>query len=206
MVDFAGWQMPLMYPTGVLAEHLATRRTAGLFDVSHMGRFTFRGAGALAFLQHVLTSNAQALDVGQAQYTLISTETGGAVDDAYLYRFVPDEYMLVVNAANRRKDWDHLQAQLTLPAGADTRPEAGPNAGAEAAREAGAGAVSDTHADAGVGAGAGAAPDAGRRFPDVILTDCSDELAMISLQGPASERSSKACSRRANSPSHGATN
>ena len=186
MVDFAGWQMPLMYPTGVLAEHLATRRTAGLFDVSHMGRFTFRGAGALAFLQHVLTSNAQALDVGQAQYTLIPTETGGAVDDAYLYRFVPDEYMLVVNAANRRKDWDHLQAQLTLPAGADTRPEAGPNAGAEAAREAGAGAVSDTHADAGVGAGAGAAPDAGRRFPDVILTDRSDELAMISLQGPAS--------------------
>ncbi len=71
MVDFAGWHMPLMYPTGVVAEHLATRRAAGLFDVSHMGRFAIGGADALPFLQYVLSNNAAALEVGQAQYTFI---------------------------------------------------------------------------------------------------------------------------------------
>jgi aminomethyltransferase len=112
MVAFAGWDMPLMYPTGVVAEHLATRRRAGLFDVSHMGRFVVRGSRALDFLQRVLRNNAAALEVGQAQYTFIPTETGGAVDDAYLYRLFPDEYLLVVNAANREKDWAHLQDRL----------------------------------------------------------------------------------------------
>ncbi len=72
MVDFAGWEMPLQYSGGIVAEHLATRRQAGLFDVSHMGRFTVRGAGALPFLQHVLTNNAAALEVCQAQYTIIA--------------------------------------------------------------------------------------------------------------------------------------
>jgi len=109
MVDFAGWDMPLTYPTGTVEEHLATRGHAGLFDVSHMGRFIIGGAGALAFLQRALSNNAAALDLYQAQYTFITTETGGAVDDAYLYRFYEDEFLLVVNAANRQKDWDHLQ-------------------------------------------------------------------------------------------------
>jgi aminomethyltransferase len=112
MVDFAGWDMPVSYPTGVVAEHLATRRTAGLFDISHMGRFTVSGPGALGFLQRVLSNNAAALEVGQSQYTFIPTQTGGAVDDAYLYRFVKDDYLLVVNAANRQKDWAHLTAHL----------------------------------------------------------------------------------------------
>jgi aminomethyltransferase len=111
MVDFAGWEMPLQYPGGIVAEHLATRRRAGLFDVSHMGRFTVRGAGALPFLQHVLTNNAAALEVCQAQYTIIADERGGAIDDAYLYRFSHDEYLLVVNAANRLKDWDHFAGE-----------------------------------------------------------------------------------------------
>jgi aminomethyltransferase len=110
MVEFAGWEMPIQYPTGIVTEHLKTRRFAGLFDVSHMGRFVFRGAGALAFLQHVLTNNAAALDVGHAQYTMVPNEQGGAIDDAYLYRFVDGEYLLVVNAGNRKKDWDHFQA------------------------------------------------------------------------------------------------
>jgi aminomethyltransferase len=113
MVEFGGWEMPLLYPTGIVAEHLATRRTAGLFDISHMGRLVIRGAGAVPFLQHVLTNNAAALDVGEGHYTLISTETGGAVDDAYLYRFVGDEFLLVVNAANREKDLAHLDSLLT---------------------------------------------------------------------------------------------
>ena len=86
LVEFAGWEMPLSYPAGTVAEHLATRRTAGLFDVSHMGRIVVDGPRALEFLQRVLSNNAAALDLLQAQYTFIPTETGGAVDDAYLYR------------------------------------------------------------------------------------------------------------------------
>jgi aminomethyltransferase len=112
MVDFGGWEMPVQYPTGIIAEHLATRSAAGLFDVSHMGRFVVRGPGATAFLQHVLTNNAEALDVLQAQYTIVPTASGGAVDDAYLYRFLEGEYLLVVNAANRAKDWDHFHEHL----------------------------------------------------------------------------------------------
>ena len=112
MVEFGGWEMPVLYPTGIVQEHLATRKGAGLFDVSHMGRCIFRGTGAVKFLQYVLSNNAEALDckVIGAQYTLIPNETGGAVDDAYLYHFTEDEYLLVVNAANRRKDWGHLQS------------------------------------------------------------------------------------------------
>ena len=112
MVDFGGWDMPVQYPTGILAEHLATRSGAGLFDVSHMGRFALRGPGAWPFLQHVLTNNAEALDPLQAQYTIVPTQTGGAVDDAYLYRFAEGEYSLVVNAANRVKDWEHFEEHL----------------------------------------------------------------------------------------------
>jgi aminomethyltransferase len=141
MVPFAGWEMPIMYPSGVVSEHLATRRHAGLFDVSHMGRFVIRGPGALAFLQQALTNNAAALEVGQAQYTMLPTPTGGVLDDAYLYRFVADEYLLVVNAANREKDWSYLEGHLPVDAPGEARPE---------------------------------------------LVDKSDEIVMISLQGPES--------------------
>jgi len=112
LVEFGGWEMPLQYTTGIVQEHLATRKWAGLFDVSHMGRFVIHGREALSFLQHVLTNNAVALKVGESQYTIIPNESGGAIDDAYLYRFVEDEYLLVVNAANRDKDWSHLQTHL----------------------------------------------------------------------------------------------
>lgn len=114
MVDFNGWDMPVSYPNGIVAEHLATRKAAGLFDVSHMGRFIIRGAGTVKFLQHVLSNNAVALNVNEliAQYTIIPNETGGAVDDTYLYHFVEGEYLLVVNAANRLKDWKHFQSVL----------------------------------------------------------------------------------------------
>jgi aminomethyltransferase len=111
-VDFNGWEMPLHYAPGILEEHLATRRVAGLFDVSHMGRFFLTGKGALAFLQYVLTNNAAALEPEQAQYTILATQTGGAVDDCYLYRPNKDEYMLVVNAANAKKDWDWMHKFL----------------------------------------------------------------------------------------------
>ncbi|MFB3891650.1 MAG: glycine cleavage system aminomethyltransferase GcvT [Phycisphaerae bacterium] len=112
MVEFGGWEMPVQYPTGIVEEHLLTRREAGLFDVSHMGRLVFRGAGAIQFLQHALTNNAAALDVGQAHYTMIPNARGGAVDDAYLYRFLKDQYLLVVNAANRQKDIEHFKTLL----------------------------------------------------------------------------------------------
>ncbi len=117
MVPFGGWEMPVQYPAGIVQEHLATRRQAGLFDVSHMGRLTVSGRDALAFLQRCLTNNAAALEPGQSQYTLIADENGGAIDDAYLYRFVPESYRLVVNAANRQKVWRHLQDQATGFAG-----------------------------------------------------------------------------------------
>jgi aminomethyltransferase len=108
MVEFGGWDMPVQYEAGIVQEHLNTRKQAGLFDVSHMGRFIVSGSDALAFLQHVLTNNAAALEIEESQYTMIPDDSGGAVDDAYLYRFGADEYLLVVNASNRQKDWQHL--------------------------------------------------------------------------------------------------
>jgi aminomethyltransferase len=109
MVEFAGWEMPLNYPAGIIAEHLAVRKYGGLFDISHMGRFLVTGKGALPFLQYVLTSNVAALEPGQSQYTIIPDNRGGAIDDAYLYRMTEEEYLLVVNAANTEKDWQWLQ-------------------------------------------------------------------------------------------------
>ncbi len=110
MVEFAGWEMPVQYPTGIVEEHLRARRGAGLFDISHMGRFLVSGRDSLPFLQHALTNNAAALEPGKAQYTMIPNEGGGAIDDAYLYCLNALEYLLVVNAANRDKDWEHLQS------------------------------------------------------------------------------------------------
>jgi len=112
IVEFAGWDMPIQYSDGIIQEHLTTRKSAGLFDVSHMGRFTLRGDDALPFLQHVLTNNAEALEVEEGQYTMIPNENGGAIDDAYLYRFMEDEYLLVVNASNRLKNWEHFKNEL----------------------------------------------------------------------------------------------
>ena len=116
MVDFAGWRMPVQYKAGIIAEHLATRRGAGLFDVSHMGRFRVTGPGAEDFLLAVLTNSASGLEPGQAQYTFIANETGGAVDDAYLYRLGREDFLLVVNAGNRAADRDWLRGYLP-PAG-----------------------------------------------------------------------------------------
>lgn len=112
MVDFAGWQMPIQYPQGIVAEHLTTRKHAGLFDVSHMGRFSLTGDGAPAFLRHVLTNDCEKLTAGQAQYTILANDTGGAIDDAFLYRLTAEKFLLVVNASNKEKDWAHLQEQV----------------------------------------------------------------------------------------------
>ena len=112
MVDFGGWEMPIQYPSGIIAEHLYTRQVCSLFDVSHMGRLLVEGPQRKEFLQHVLTSNVSALDLNMAQYCIIPNENGGAVDDAYLYLFDAETYMLCVNAANIDKDLEHLNRAL----------------------------------------------------------------------------------------------
>nr|WP_326185028.1 glycine cleavage system aminomethyltransferase GcvT [uncultured Oscillibacter sp.] len=112
MVDFGGWEMPIQYPSGIIAEHLYTRHACSLFDVSHMGRLLVEGPERVAFLQHVLSSNVMALDLNQAQYCIIPDEDGGAVDDAYLYRYEEERFLLVVNAANTDKDLEHLNRYI----------------------------------------------------------------------------------------------
>lgn len=112
MVDFGGWEMPIQYPAGIVSEHLYDRKHCGIFDVSHMGRLIVEGPDRVAFLQKVLTSNVAALVPGRAQYCIIPTESGGAVDDAYLYMYEEDRYMLIVNASNTDKDLAHFANYL----------------------------------------------------------------------------------------------
>lgn len=112
MVDFGGWEMPIQYPTGIVGEHLQTRKGCGIFDVSHMGRLIVEGPDRVKFLQKVLTSNVEKLVPGRAQYCIISDENGYAVDDAYLYMFVEDKYLLIVNASNTDKDLAHFDRYL----------------------------------------------------------------------------------------------
>ena len=111
MTEFAGFDMPIQY-TSIIDEHLNTRHKAGLFDVSHMGRFLVSGGDALAFLQSVLTNDAEALGPGQCQYTIIPKEDGSAIDDAYLNKVGRQDYILVVNAANKCEDLEWLKSHL----------------------------------------------------------------------------------------------
>jgi glycine cleavage system T protein (aminomethyltransferase) len=105
MVPFAGWDMPVQYRSGILEEHRAVRTAAGLFDVSHMGELDVRGPDALALVQRLMTNDASKIEIGQAQYTVMCREDGGAIDDCIVYRFA-DRFMIVVNASNREKDRD----------------------------------------------------------------------------------------------------
>lgn len=109
MVPFAGFEMPVQYPTGITAEHRAVREGAGLFDVSHMGEFVIGGREAVDLVQHISINDASRLVVGQAQYSAMCLESGGIVDDLLVYRFA-DRYMLVVNASNVEKDWAWVRA------------------------------------------------------------------------------------------------
>src|SRR5690606_15997280 len=103
LVPFAGFEMPVQYSAGILAEHRAVRNHAGLFDVSHMGEIEISGGDALGLIQYVTTNDASRLGVGQAQYTVLCQEDGGAIDDCLVYRF-DDRYVVVANAANVDKD------------------------------------------------------------------------------------------------------
>ena len=115
MVPFAGYEMPIQY-SGIVAEHRAVRSRAGLFDLSHMGEFHFRGRGAQATVDRLVSSDVAGLDVGQARYGLLCNERGTIVDDVIMYRVAVDELMMVVNAANIAKDRAHVLELL----GADT--------------------------------------------------------------------------------------
>jgi aminomethyltransferase len=110
MVPFGGWDMPVEY-SGLIAEHLAVRKAAGLFDVSHMGEFDVTGPGALGFLQRVTCNNVAKLADGQAQYSALPMPSGAPVDDVIVSRKGPERFMLVVNASNVEKDFRWLHEQ-----------------------------------------------------------------------------------------------
>jgi aminomethyltransferase len=108
MVDFGGWDMPVEYPGtggGLIAEHLAVRTGVGLFDVSHMGEIQFRGPGSLAAVQHITMNDASRLKDGQAHYSALLTPQGTFVDDILVHRLGENDYLLVVNAGTKDKDY-----------------------------------------------------------------------------------------------------
>ena len=100
MCPFAGWSMPIEYPTGTVAEHTAVRNAVGIFDVSHMGKVRIVGEGTLTFLNSVLTNDLNRIADGQAQYSMLCNESGGVIDDLIVYRVSSDEVRIVPNAAN----------------------------------------------------------------------------------------------------------
>lgn len=105
IVPFAGYLLPVQYQTGVIKEHMAVRTACGLFDVSHMGEILIKGPDALSNLQRFLTNDFADMDIGRVRYSPICNERGGIVDDLIVYKFAQDEYFLVVNAANKDKDY-----------------------------------------------------------------------------------------------------
>ena len=110
MVPFAGWEMPVQYPAGILAEHRAVRTDVGVFDVSHMGEFEVTGPDRNAFVNRITSNDVSALEPGGVQYSAILTPEGTFIDDCTVYRF-DDKLMIVVNASNIARAWEHIVAQ-----------------------------------------------------------------------------------------------
>ncbi len=113
LVPFAGYDMPVSYPAGIMQEHLHTRSQAGLFDVSHMGQVLIRGDQAAQELEGILPIDVEALGIGQQSYALFTNEAGGIIDDLMITRLAQNEFFLVVNAACKDKDLQHLQNSLS---------------------------------------------------------------------------------------------
>ncbi|MEM9226373.1 MAG: glycine cleavage system aminomethyltransferase GcvT [Verrucomicrobiota bacterium] len=109
LVPFAGWEMPVSY-RGIIEEHLAVRQAVGLFDVSHMGEFTASGPDAEAFLDHALTNRIAGTPAGKAVYSPLCMDDGGTVDDLIVYRRTESDFLIVVNASNAAKDFEHLSS------------------------------------------------------------------------------------------------
>src|SRR6058998_258819 len=107
LVPFAGWEMPVQYE-GVIPEHLAVRRDCGVFDVSHMGELVVEGPRARELLQSLLSNDLERIGPGKAQYTLLTNEQGGIVDDLIAYEQAAERFLLIVNAANREADFGWL--------------------------------------------------------------------------------------------------
>ena len=124
IVPFAGYLLPVQYPTGVIAEHMAVREKCGLFDVSHMGEVVFEGPDALKNLNRIVTNDYTKMDPGRVRYGLMCYENGGCVDDLLVYKMRDDKYFVVVNAGNRVKDveWikQHLEGDVTFTDISDT--------------------------------------------------------------------------------------
>ncbi len=158
MVPFGGWDMPVQYPDGIIAEVRAVRNSAGIFDVSHMGRLEFEGPGAEAFLGTILSANMPAIRVGRSKYNFICNEDGGIIDDAMVYRTGDDRFLLVINAGNTDVDMDWINPRV-LTANRNSDAETGPDVGPD------------------VGSG-----DAGKA--GFTMTVTTDETAMIAIQGP----------------------
>ena len=118
MVDFAGWSLPVFYPRGAIEEHHLTRRSVGLFDIDHMGQIGVRGADACARLDRVVTSSVKSIAVGTARYGLLCNEDGGVLDDIIVYRLDDDDYLVVVNAANRTRDLEWIDGHVASDASA----------------------------------------------------------------------------------------
>jgi aminomethyltransferase len=116
LIDFGGWEMPVQY-TSITDEHLAVRRAAGIFDISHMGEITVSGAGAETFLNSVLTNDIRKLAPGEGQYTLMGNERGGVIDDLYAYKLSADVYFLIINASRVEADVAWLQGQAATFSG-----------------------------------------------------------------------------------------
>src|SRR6266568_2840193 len=115
MVDFGGWDMPVEYPGaggGLMAEHLAVRTGVGLFDVSHMGEIQFRGPGSLAAVQQITMNDASKLKDGQIQYSALLTPEGTFVDDILVHRLSPNDYLLVVNAGTKDRDYAWIRQHV----------------------------------------------------------------------------------------------
>lgn len=112
LIDFGGWLMPVSYPAGILDEHRATRTAVGVFDVCHMGEIHFRGPRAAEAVQRLVTNNVASLSDGRAIYAVACNESGGIVDDLIVYRVAADHYLIVVNASNIAKDYQHFVANV----------------------------------------------------------------------------------------------
>ncbi|WP_438984120.1 glycine cleavage system aminomethyltransferase GcvT [Aequoribacter sp.] len=112
LVPFAGYNMPVQYPTGIIKEHLHTRTAAGLFDVSHMGQVVVSGEGAVSALEALMPADLEGLAVNAQTYSLLTNEAGGVIDDLIVTRWAEDQFMLVINAGCKDKDLEHLRSHL----------------------------------------------------------------------------------------------
>jgi aminomethyltransferase len=111
IVDFAGWEMPVQY-AGVIEEHRAVRTAAGLFDVSHMGEIRVKGSGAEAFLQRLTPNDVSKLVPGRAHYSGLLTDRGTYIDDLLIYRLAAEDFLVVVNASNARRDYEWIASRV----------------------------------------------------------------------------------------------